>query len=76
MVEWRFSSHRWVTNHYSWGMCTTFVECKIIMAAVLMIMSGMNPHMINWNLGWVWFGWEFGHSCCLGRSIAVNFVVC
>jgi hypothetical protein len=21
-------------------------------------MKGMDPHMISWNLGWVWFGWE------------------
>jgi hypothetical protein len=20
-------------------------------------MSGMDPHMIRWNLRWVWFGW-------------------
>jgi hypothetical protein len=20
-------------------------------------MSGMNPHMISWNLRWVWLGW-------------------
>jgi hypothetical protein len=23
---------------------------------VLTVMSSMNPHMIRWNLGWVWFG--------------------
>jgi hypothetical protein len=21
-----------------------------------MVMSGMDPHMISWNLRWVWFG--------------------
>jgi hypothetical protein len=29
------------------GMCTTFVECRTIMPAVLTIMSGMDPHMIR-----------------------------
>jgi hypothetical protein len=23
---------------------------------VLTVMSGMDPHMIRWNLRWVWFG--------------------
>jgi hypothetical protein len=57
-------------------MCTTSIECKTIIAAVLTIMSGMAPHMISWNLrlGWfglVWFGgfvevdlirWWVGHG--------------
>jgi hypothetical protein len=21
------------------------------------VMSSMDPHMIRWNLRWVWFGW-------------------
>jgi hypothetical protein len=29
------------------------------MTAVLTVMSGMDPHMISWNLGWIWLGWEF-----------------
>jgi hypothetical protein len=40
----------------SWGMCTTSIECKTVITAVLMVMSGMDPHMISWNLRWVWFG--------------------
>jgi hypothetical protein len=40
-------------NHDSWGMCTTSVECKIIIIVVLTVMSGMHPHMISGNLGWV-----------------------
>jgi hypothetical protein len=24
---------------------------------MLMVMSGMDPHMISWNLRWVWFVW-------------------
>jgi hypothetical protein len=40
-------------NHDSWGMCTTSVECKIVIIAVLTVMSAMNPHMISGNLGWV-----------------------
>jgi hypothetical protein len=38
-------------NHDSWVTCTTSVECKTIITAVLMIMSGMDPHMISGNTG-------------------------
>jgi hypothetical protein len=34
-------------------MCTTFAECKTIITVVLTVMSGMDPHMISGNLGWV-----------------------
>jgi hypothetical protein len=34
-------------------MCTTSAEYKTVMTAVLMVMSGMDPHMISWNLRWV-----------------------
>jgi hypothetical protein len=34
-------------NQDSWGMCTTSAECKTIITAVLMVMSGMDPHMIS-----------------------------
>jgi hypothetical protein len=34
-------------NHVSWVTCTTSVECKTIITAVLMVMSGMDPHMIS-----------------------------
>jgi hypothetical protein len=40
-------------NHDSWGTCTTFAECKTVITAVLIVMSGMDPHMISGNLGWV-----------------------
>ena len=40
-------------------MCTTSAECKTVITAVLTVMSGMDPHMIRWNLRWVWFGWFF-----------------
>jgi hypothetical protein len=44
-------------NHDPWGMCTTSVESQTIMAAVLMVMSGMDPHMSSetW-VGLVWLG--------------------
>jgi hypothetical protein len=32
-------------NHDSWGTCTTSVECKTIITAVLTVMSGMDPLM-------------------------------
>jgi hypothetical protein len=37
-------------------MCTTSAECKTVITAVLTVVSGMDPHMISWNLRWVWFG--------------------
>jgi hypothetical protein len=47
-------------NHDSWGTCTTSTECETIITVVLTVMSGMNPHMISGNLGWVlvksWLG--------------------
>jgi hypothetical protein len=47
-------------NHDSWGTCTTSVECKTVITAVLTVMSGMDPHMISGNMGWVfvksWLG--------------------
>jgi hypothetical protein len=41
-------------------MCTTTTKCKTVIAATLMVMSGMDPDMINGNLGWVFLlsvGW-------------------
>jgi hypothetical protein len=43
-------------NHNSWVMCTTSAECKTIITAVLMVMSGMDPHMISGNLEFGWVG--------------------
>jgi hypothetical protein len=43
-------------NHNSWVTCTTSVECKTVITAMLTVMSSMDPHMIRWNLRWVWFG--------------------
>jgi hypothetical protein len=40
-------------NHNSWGMCTTSIECKIVITVMLSVISGMDPHMISGNLGWV-----------------------
>jgi hypothetical protein len=40
-------------NHDSWRTCATSIECKTVVTAVLMVMSGMDPHMISGNLGWV-----------------------
>jgi hypothetical protein len=34
-------------DHDSWGMCTTSKEHKTVITAMLMIMSGMDPHMIS-----------------------------
>jgi hypothetical protein len=43
-------------NHDSWVTCTASAECKTVITAVLMVMSSMDPHMIRWNLRWVWLG--------------------
>jgi hypothetical protein len=37
-------------------MCTTSAESKTVMTAVLTVRSGIDPHMVSWNLGW--YGWE------------------
>jgi hypothetical protein len=37
-------------NHDSWVTCTTSAECKTVITVVLMVMSGMDPHMIRRNL--------------------------
>jgi hypothetical protein len=34
-------------DHDSWGMCTTSVECKTVITAVLMVITSMDPHMIS-----------------------------
>jgi hypothetical protein len=31
----------------SWGTCITSVECKTVIIAMLMVTSGMDPHMIS-----------------------------
>jgi hypothetical protein len=43
-------------NHNSWVTCTASTECKTVITVVLTVMSGMDPHMIRWNLRLVWFG--------------------
>jgi hypothetical protein len=37
-------------NHDSWVTCTTSAECKTVITAVLMVISGMDPHMISGNI--------------------------
>jgi hypothetical protein len=46
-------------NHDSWVTCITSPECKTVITVVHMVMSGMDPHMIRWNLRWVWFGFSW-----------------
>jgi hypothetical protein len=54
-------------NHNTWVTCTTSAECKTSITAVLMVMSGMDPHMIRWNLRGVWFG-------LVGWFVEVDFI--
>jgi hypothetical protein len=49
-------------DHNSCGTCTTSVECKTIITVVITVMSGMDPHMISRNLGWV-FWLSLGLGC-------------
>jgi hypothetical protein len=42
-------------DHDSWGVCTTSAECKIVITAMLAIMSGMHPHTIR--VTWIGVGW-------------------
>jgi hypothetical protein len=37
-------------------MCTSSAVCKTVITVVLTVLSGMDPHMIRWNLRWVWIG--------------------
>jgi hypothetical protein len=34
-------------DHDSWGTCTTSAECKTVITVVLMVLSGMDTHMIS-----------------------------
>jgi hypothetical protein len=43
-------------NHDSWLTCTSSVECKIVITAVLTVMSSMDPHMISGSPRFGWFG--------------------
>jgi hypothetical protein len=54
-------------NHDSWVTCTTSAEYKTVIIAVLTVMSGMDPHMISWNLRWVSFG-------LVGWFVEVDFI--
>jgi hypothetical protein len=54
-------------DHDSWVTCTTSADCKTIITAVLTVRSGMDPHMISWNLRWVWFG-------LVGWFVKVDFI--
>jgi hypothetical protein len=54
-------------NNDSWGMCTSSAECKTVITAVLTVMSGVDPHMIGGNLGWIFV------KFCLG-CVEVGFM--
>jgi hypothetical protein len=56
-------------NRDSWVTCTFSAECKTIITVVLTIMSGMDPHMIRWNLRWIWIGLGLVGMVCRSGSI-------
>jgi hypothetical protein len=62
-------------NHDSWEMCTTSVECRTIVTAMLRVLSGMAPHtIIETKNGMVWMlGWLVG--CSLGQTATVDTMV-
>jgi hypothetical protein len=64
-------------NHYSWGMCTTFAECKTVMTVMLMVKSEMNPHIISWDYGlvWEWFGLVWVGATTASSSWSWSFFV-
>jgi hypothetical protein len=49
-------------NHDSLVTCITSAECKTVITAMLMVMGGMDPHMISGNTGFglVWLGCRSG----------------
>jgi hypothetical protein len=59
-------------SHYSGGMCTTSTECKTVMVAVLMVKSGMDPHMISRDFGW--FG--NGFDCVVATKVRSSWSWC
>jgi hypothetical protein len=64
-------------NHDSWGSCTTSAECKTIITAVLVVMSGMDPQMISgtWDgFGLVWQS-QVWLVRWLSRASAMDFAV-
>jgi hypothetical protein len=64
-------------NHDSWVTCTTSVECKTVITAVLTVMSDMDPHIISGNIGMGnghIFGWVMSKWILLGcGSVTVRF---
>jgi hypothetical protein len=57
-------------NHDSCGTYTTSAECKTVTTVVLTVMSGMDPHMISGNLGWVMVKSRVGKWALLGCGSA------
>jgi hypothetical protein len=58
-------------------MCTTFVECKVVLIAVLTVMSGMDPHTISgtWDLVWLSLGLVLSKWVSLGCG-SVTVILC
>jgi hypothetical protein len=57
-------------NHDSWVTCTTSAGCKTVIIVMLMVMSGMDPHVISGNLGWVMVKSWVGLGC-----VEVGFIM-
>jgi hypothetical protein len=50
-------------------MCTTSAECKTVLTTVLLVMSGMYPHMISWDLVWLSLGLGLSKWVLLGCGL-------
>jgi hypothetical protein len=63
-------------NLDSWGMCTTYVECRTIMTTMVKVKRGNDPHTIT--VTWVGMVGSsgVGQSCYLGRDVVVDSAVC
>jgi hypothetical protein len=67
-------------NHNSWGTSTTSAECKTVITVVLMVMSGMEPHLISgtWDGFWLslWLGCvEVGLLGCGSIMVILHDVI-
>jgi hypothetical protein len=52
-------------------MCTTSIECKSVITIVLMVKSGMDPHMINRYSGWFGNGSFWDSLVRVGHSVTL-----
>jgi hypothetical protein len=57
-------------------MCTTSADCRTVIANMLTVMSGMDPHTIRVTCIGMVGVLGVGQSCLLGQATTVGSVVC